>query len=328
MSSEPANSVTCPECGAEYAPTFLACPRCARLTHANELATFAAIAREAESRHDYPEAMAAWRDALALLPRGSKQYETIARRITELGESGPAANPQTKTASTDQSLWWRAVTGIGAIGLLLWKSKALLAGLGKGSTLFSMFVSLGVYWTAWGWKFALGIILSIYVHEMGHVVALRRNGFRASAPMFIPGLGAIVRMQQQIVNPREDAEIGLAGPIYGLGAALFALALWFATRQPIFAAIAGVGAWINLFNLLPIASLDGGRGFHALNRQQRVIVTLVISPPGSRLPTACSCFSRSSVVGARSSKRPKRLAVGRRPSSSPRWSSRSRPFQP
>ena len=60
---------------------------------------------------------------------------------------------------------------------------------------------------------ALGLVLSIYVHEMGHVIALRRYGFKADAPMFIPGLGAIIRLRQHVVDPRADAQIGLAGPI-------------------------------------------------------------------------------------------------------------------
>jgi Zn-dependent protease len=120
-------------------------------------------------------------------------------------------------------------------------------------------------------------VLSIYVHEMGHVIALRRYGFKATAPMFIPGFGALIRLQQQVRNPREDAEIGLAGPIYGLGAAAVALAVWFATKQPIFAAIAGVGAWINLFNLIPIGTLDGGRGFHALSRLQKFLAVAAVA---------------------------------------------------
>ena len=90
-----------------------------------------------------------------------------------------------------------------------------------------------------------------------------------AAPMFVPGLGAMIRLQQQVVNPFEDAEIGLAGPIYGLGAAVVTALIWQATQQPIFAAIAGVGAWINLFNLTPLGTLDGGRGFHAMSRGQR-----------------------------------------------------------
>ena len=80
-----------------------------------------------------------------------------------------------------------------------------------------------------------------------------------------------MRLQQKVVNPREDAAIGLAGPIYGLGAAAVALGLWFATDQPVFAAVAGVGAWINIFNLLPIAMLDGGRGFHAMAPGERLV---------------------------------------------------------
>ena len=74
--------------------------------------------------------------------------------------------------------------------MLAWKAKALLLGLTKGTTLLTMLLSLGVYWSMWGWPLRLGLVLSIYVHEMGHVIALARYGFRATAPMFIPGLGA------------------------------------------------------------------------------------------------------------------------------------------
>lgn len=218
--------------------------------------------------------MAAWREALDLLPADSRQFQVIAEKITELGRN-PASIISPPTAPTEQKgLVVRTLAGVGAIGLLAWKLKSLLLGLTKGTTLFSMLLSLGVYWTAWGWQFALGIILSIYVHEMGHVMALHRYGFKATAPMFIPGLGALIRLQQKVVNPREDADIGLAGPIYGLGAAATSWILWLTTGQPIFAAVAGVGAWINLFNLLPIGSLDGGRGFHALSRSQKFLVAL------------------------------------------------------
>jgi Zn-dependent protease len=123
---------------------------------------------------------------------------------------------------------------------------------------------------------------------MGHVIALRRYGLKATAPMFIPGIGALIRLQQQVVNPREDAEIGLAGPIYGLGAAGVSLGLWYATKQPIFAAIAGVGAWINLFNLLPIGTLDGGRGFHALSRLQKFLAVAAVA--------AAFCFSNDHLL--------------------------------
>jgi Zn-dependent protease len=267
---------SCPNCATQLAPTMLACPRCARLVHAELLESLAQRARTAGDRGDVTAALAAWREALALLPTESRQYQVIAAKITELGQHIPAGPVTAAKDAGKKSPAALIATSLGAAGLLLWKLKALLFGLTKGTTLLSMLLSLGVYWTAWGWKFALGLVLSIYVHEMGHVIALRRYGFKATAPMFVPGLGALVRLQQQIVNPREDAEIGLAGPIYGLGAALASLGLWRLTGEPIFAAIAGVGAWLNLLNLLPIASLDGGRAFHAMSRDQKFLAAATV----------------------------------------------------
>jgi len=256
---------------------MLACPVCGRLVHSDELTRLAQEAREATDRGDITAALASWRIALSLLPAGSKQYQVIAAKITELDEKVPFNAVTAARQADGKSAAARAAAGAGAIGLAIWKLKAILLGLTKGTTLFSMLLSFSVYWAAWGWQFALGIILSIYVHEMGHVIALRRYGFKATAPMFIPGIGALVRLQQRVVNPREDAVIGLAGPIYGLGAAMVALGLWFATDAHIFAAIAAVGAWINLFNLLPVASLDGGRGFHPMNRQQKFLAALTVA---------------------------------------------------
>ncbi len=256
---------------------MLACPGCARLVHADQLATLAQTAREAADRGDISAALAAWREALVFLPSGSRQHQVISAKITELGQNIPSGIATAAPPGGKNSPSWRVATGLGAIGLMFWKLKTLLLGLTKGTTFLSMLLSLGVYWTVWGWKFAIGIVLSIYVHEMGHVIALRRYGFKATAPMFIPGLGALIRLQQQVVNPKEDAEIGLAGPIYGLGAAAVALGLWFVTESPIFAAIAGVGAWINLFNLVPFGTLDGGRGFHAMSRLQKGLAAATVA---------------------------------------------------
>jgi Zn-dependent protease len=234
-------------------------------------------ATAADGRGDVSASLAAWREALQLLPARSKQHQVIAAKITELGQRIPFGAVPAAPAVGKKSPAVLVASSVGALGLMLWKLKALLLGLTKGTTLLSILLSLGVYWAAWGWKFALGLVLSIYVHEMGHVIVLRRYGFKATAPMFIPGLGALIRLQQRVVNPREDAEIGLAGPIYGLGAALVALGLWVSTQQPIFAAIAGVGAWLNLFNLLPISTLDGGRGFHAMSRGQKFLAAVTVA---------------------------------------------------
>jgi Zn-dependent protease len=159
---------------------------------------------------------------------------------------------------------------------MLTKGKLLLFGMTKWSTVLSMALSLGVYFTLWGFWFALGFVLSLYVHEMGHVFALRRLGIAASAPMFIPGVGAFVRMKQYPATPSEDAEVGLAGPVFGLAAGFACLGLFMATNEPIFAALARTGGWLNLFNLMPLLSLDGGRGFRALDLRQRWLATAAI----------------------------------------------------
>ena len=156
-----------------------------------------------------------------------------------------------------------------AVLLLLGKLKFLLLGLTKASTFFSMFAFFGVYWSIFGWPLALGFAISIYIHEMGHVAALRRLGLAAGAPLFIPGVGALVMLKEHPADAHVDAEIGLAGPIYGLGAGLAAIAVFYATRIPIWAAIAHLTGFINLFNLTPVWQLDGSRGFHALDRRQR-----------------------------------------------------------
>lgn len=255
-----------------------------------KLKALASEAEQAEQKQDFPGALAAWREALELLPASTRQQQLIATRIHELTQRSPAApaTPSLSAAPPNGKVRAGGLAGIGALALLVWKfkfiavfaltkAKFLLLGLTKASTFLSMFLSLGVYWTAFGWKFALGLVASIYVHEMGHVAALRRFGFRATAPMFIPGVGAIVRLQQHPVSSVENARIGLAGPFWGLGAALVALGVYVGSGWPSWFAIAHVGAWINLFNLIPIWQLDGGRGFSSLSRSQRWLAVAAIA---------------------------------------------------
>ncbi|MCO5171641.1 MAG: site-2 protease family protein [Planctomycetes bacterium] len=280
----------CPECGTHVAPTLLQCPGCRRLVHADELKRLAAEAEAAAARDELTVALAAWRQAQPLLPHGSRQAQAVAARVEDLvrrvdaGEGVAPAAPPPEPAGPPRWGWGGVVGGVGGVALLLWKFKALpaflltkgkllLAGLTQWTTLASMLLAFGVYWTVFGWWFAAGLVLSIYVHEMGHVVALRRLGLPASAPMFIPGVGAVIRLRCYPPTPREDARVGLAGPMWGLGAALAALGLFLATGEAAFAAIARVGAWINLFNLMPLWQLDGARGWRALGRAQRWTVT-------------------------------------------------------
>ena len=267
---------------------MLACPGCHRLVHADSLRRLAAEAEDATARGELSRALAAWRGALDLLPPASQQAEVIGRKVVELSgrvDAGPAVPARPAHGRTGWKTWGAGAAGL---GLLVWKFKFvvvfvlsklkfLLLGLTKSSTVFSMLLSLGVYWTAWGWKFAAGLVAAMYVHEMGHVAALRRFGIAATAPMFIPGLGALVRMKQYPRTEREDSRVGLAGPIWGLGAALVSYAAYLWTGLGVLGGIAKFAAWLNLFNLLPVWQLDGGRGFRSLTRGQRWLAVAAVA---------------------------------------------------
>jgi Zn-dependent protease len=274
---------SCPDCGSEIAPGLLACPSCARLLHADVLKKLAAEAQGAEQMGDLASALAAWREALDLLPPDARQHAAVLEKIQALSARVDQGGP----APAKQSVWKKGAAGAGALGVLLLKFKSvlllvltkgkfLLLGLTKAKTLLSMLLFLGVYWSLWGWKFALGFVVSLYIHEMGHVWMLRRYGIKATAPMFIPGFGAFVRLQQYPATVIEDARVGLAGPIWGLGAAAAAFGIYLATEASIWGAIAQSGAMINLFNLIPVWQLDGGRGFRSLTRGQRWLAALAV----------------------------------------------------
>lgn len=165
----------------------------------------------------------------------------------------------------------------GLLVLLLSQAKVIALGLTKLGTVGSMLVSMGFYTSRYGWALAPGGVLCVYLHEMGHVFALKRLGIKASAPMFIPGLGAVIFLRQQFFSPREDARHGLAGPRWGCAASLIAMVLGFALDWPVCLFLARANAWLNLFNLLPVWQLDGARGFHALRRPARAVAALVFA---------------------------------------------------
>jgi Zn-dependent protease len=261
----------CSDCSVEIADDALTCPGCRRLTHAAELEDLAARARAVWRVGKFAEERALWAQSLALLPEDTVQYRSIAARIEEIDRHTAGATGSGKS-------WWQEKAGMGLgplLLLLLAKGKFLLLGLTKMGTLLTMLASLGVYWAMYGWAFALGLVVSIYIHEMGHVAEIRRYGFPAGAPVFIPGFGAFIQMRGINLPPIPDARIGLAGPLYGLGAALGAFGMFYATGRPIWAVIAHFGAMINMFNLIPIWQLDGSRGLRSLTRSQRGIVLAV-----------------------------------------------------
>jgi Zn-dependent protease len=125
-------------------------------------------------------------------------------------------------------------------------------------------VSVAAYSLFWGWEFAAGFVLLLFVHEMGHVLQLRREGIRASAPMFIPFLGAMITAKSLGENALAEARVGLAGPILGSLAAGAVAVVGALTNSDFLLALAYVGFLINLFNLLPVVPLDGGRAMAAM----------------------------------------------------------------
>jgi Zn-dependent protease len=260
------------------APTALSCPACGTLVHSVALKALAAEAEGAKARGDLHAENATWQKALDLLPFGSQQHETITARVAEITRQ--LANSSGPVAAKDPDAPWYKRFGVGfaAIGILvLTKGKFLLLGLTKAKTLLSMFAFFGVYWTMYGWGFALGLVLTIYIHEMGHVFVLTRLGIEASAPMFIPGLGAFIVSKRRFDDPSVDARVGLAGPVWGLGAGIAALGLYKATGVGVLGAIAAVTGFINLFNLIPIWQLDGSHAFRALAGAQRWILVVAIA---------------------------------------------------
>jgi len=145
----------------------------------------------------------------------------------------------------------------------------LFSGLKWGKLAMSggtMLLSLIVYAGIWGWRYAAGFIALLFAHEMGHYIAARQRGLNVGAPAFIPFVGAWIALKEQPVDVETEAYVALAGPLVGTAAAL-AVYLWARSEDSsLLLAIAYSGLFLNLFNLLPISPLDGGR------------VTSIVSP--------------------------------------------------
>jgi hypothetical protein len=220
---DPLSATRCANCGTELPPHALSCGACGALVHSAKLKELAAQAERQNAAGDLTGARTTWENALRWLPSGSQQFTAIKQHVDDLDKrlAGTAGAP--KAAAADQPWWKRGAAGIVALVVLaLGKLKFLLLGFTKLGTLLSMMAFAGVYWQIYGWRLAVGLVISIYIHEMGHVFEIRKEGLDAGAPLFVPGLGAFILLKTHIDDPQVDARIGLAGPVWGLGAALAA----------------------------------------------------------------------------------------------------------
>lgn len=135
-----------------------------------------------------------------------------------------------------------------------------------GGALISMFVSIGAYALLFPVGFAIGLVVMLLIHELGHVLAARQKGLPVSAPMFIPFLGAVIAMKRHPRDAVTEAYVAIGGPVLGTVGAIAALWLGMMTNNDLLVVIANVGFFLNLINLLPIHPLDGGRISTAVTR--------------------------------------------------------------
>ncbi len=256
----------CTNCNQPLTAGALSCAKCGRFTHAAELQEIATRARQLTAMGQLQPARELWQHALNWLPDGSSEHSAVLREIARLDER---LNPKPK------SDWRKRLGPFGVVVAFFAKFKGLLLLLAKWKMFFSLFAFFGVYWAMFGWWFAVGMCGSIFIHEMGHYVVVKRYGFSAELPMFVPGLGAYVKWNGANVDVGTRANISLAGPLFGFISGLIAYGIALGTGQGVWMAVAHFAAWINLLNLVPIAFFDGGSAMFALGKQERIAILLV-----------------------------------------------------
>jgi Zn-dependent protease len=174
--------------------------------------------------------------------------------------------------------------GIGAALLAVWgfvKYGLLFAfKIPAFGTIVSLVISFGGYAIFYGPWFAVALLSMIFVHEMGHVVEIRRQGMKATAPIFIPFLGAAIFQRSHPTDALKQAQIGIAGPIAGTIGATAAFALYGATHSPVLLLAALIGFYINLFNLIPVWQLDGSWILAPVSKWFQVAGYLIIGVGG------------------------------------------------
>jgi Zn-dependent protease len=152
---------------------------------------------------------------------------------------------------------------VGAAFFVLFKY--LKFGLPLLKTGGSMILAIWVYALFWGWPFAVGFVLLIFVHECGHLLAAKRIGLKVGAPVFIPFMGALIALKEAPRNAWIEAQVGIGGPLLGTVGAAISELIYLATGNLMFRGLAYTGFFLNLFNLAPIGFLDGGRIVTALS---------------------------------------------------------------
>src|ERR1700720_91794 len=193
--------------------------------------------------------------------------------------NGPPETVSFDAQHPSQQNWWtrlkKALGPVAVVGVVIAKFFAMLKFLILPALKFlpillksggTMLLSIGIYATIWGWKFAVGFVVLMFVHECGHLIVAKRFGLKVSAPVFIPFMGAFILLKDQPRNAWMEACVGIGGPMLGSLGALICHSLGETIDAPVFIALAYSGYFLNVFNLTPVGFLDGGRIVTALSR--------------------------------------------------------------
>jgi Zn-dependent protease len=258
----------CQRCSGDLPPGALVCEKCHALVHSEQLDQLATEAKALEAKGDFRQARERWLMGLPLLPANSRQADWIQSHARQLDTVAERVQP----SPPSENKWAQKLGPVGPLAVLLAKGKFLLGAIFKLKFLLSFVAFFGFYWAAFGMKFGIGFAVLILIHEMGHYIDIKRRGLPADMPVFLPGFGAYVRWQALGVPIETQAAISLAGPLAGFFGSVACTWLWYRTQDPLWAALARSGAWLNLLNLIPIWMLDGGHAALALSKMERAIL--------------------------------------------------------
>jgi Zn-dependent protease len=249
-------------------PGAVVCPLCHTLVHAANLEGLAAAARQLEADGHISDARQAWMQMLPLLPANSEQADWTKKKIAALHTEIASVGLTKPSIRND---WAKKFGPLAPLLVLLSKAKGLLFLL-KANFLLSFLSFIWLYAVLFGWKFGLGFAVLILIHEMGHYTDIKSRGLPVEMPVFIPGLGAYVKWRALNVSLETRAYVSLAGPLAGFVSAAACCFIYFQTRDPIWAALAHTGAWLNVLNLIPVFMLDGGEAMNALAMWARIAI--------------------------------------------------------
>lgn len=263
----------CPDCGKEQTDEALACAGCGALIWRERLQELYNQSRQEEQAGNYQSALLALSECVRLLPPGTRQsvhIQSEIQRVSYLYSSQPPAIDQSSLEAPDPEGLQQAR----GPGMILAIIRSMLRGLTRPKTAISLAVWIACLTFLMNWQQALLFGVLIYMHEMGHLVAIQYYGYRFSWPFFVPFLGAFVLQGKASEDRSESMVIALAGPVAGFLGSLAVMAL---PLPPQLMRIAEINILINLLNLMPVWLLDGARVSKQLSRMQHGILVLVLA---------------------------------------------------